>query len=274
MDVQIQRLTDPRHRTSRPCRASPSLPADAEQPSWPPSAGLIGLLVALVGDVRAHRHRSPRSTWRSGSTTPRTRPRSSSPRSPRRASPSWRPPVIMTERLGRRTCASSASAPSAAPPGLGRRRAARLLRAVGDLRRDHPAAERRPAAAARRRQEHAAGDRDRRLRGRRRAGGGGVLLPRLPLPVAAQRGSASRVAAIVSGLIFGAIHLKLEYLVPLAILGTALALLFQKTGSLWPCIMRPRANNALALCRQLGPVACFYCARARGARTCAHRGGA
>jgi membrane protease YdiL (CAAX protease family) len=52
--------------------------------------------------------------------------------------------------------------------------------------------------------------------------------------------------AIVSGLIFGAIHLKFEYLVPLAILGTALALLFQKTGSLWPCIMVHAANNALA----------------------------
>jgi CAAX protease family protein len=52
--------------------------------------------------------------------------------------------------------------------------------------------------------------------------------------------------AIVSGLIFGAIHLKFEYLVPLAILGTALALLFQKTGSLWPCIIVHAANNALA----------------------------
>ena len=52
--------------------------------------------------------------------------------------------------------------------------------------------------------------------------------------------------AVVSGLIFGAIHFKLEYLVPLAILGTALALLFQKTGSLWPCIIVHAANNALA----------------------------
>jgi membrane protease YdiL (CAAX protease family) len=52
--------------------------------------------------------------------------------------------------------------------------------------------------------------------------------------------------SIASGLIFGAIHLKFEYLVPLAVLGTALALLFQKTGSLWPCIMVHAANNALA----------------------------
>ena len=37
--------------------------------------------------------------------------------------------------------------------------------------------------------------------------------------------------------IFGAIHLELDNFVPLAILGMALALLFEKTGSLWPCIM-------------------------------------
>ncbi len=52
--------------------------------------------------------------------------------------------------------------------------------------------------------------------------------------------------AVLSGLIFGAIHLKFEYLLPLAVLGTALALLFQKTNSLWPCIIVHAANNALA----------------------------
>jgi membrane protease YdiL (CAAX protease family) len=52
--------------------------------------------------------------------------------------------------------------------------------------------------------------------------------------------------AVISGLIFGAIHLKPEFLVPLAILGTILALLFQKTNSLWPCIFVHAANNALA----------------------------
>jgi membrane protease YdiL (CAAX protease family) len=52
--------------------------------------------------------------------------------------------------------------------------------------------------------------------------------------------------AVVSGLIFGVIHFKFEYLVPLAILGIALALLFQKTGSLWPCILAHAANNAIA----------------------------
>jgi membrane protease YdiL (CAAX protease family) len=52
--------------------------------------------------------------------------------------------------------------------------------------------------------------------------------------------------AVLSGLIFGGIHLKPEFLVPLAILGTALALLFQKTNSLWPCILVHAANNAIA----------------------------
>jgi hypothetical protein len=52
--------------------------------------------------------------------------------------------------------------------------------------------------------------------------------------------------AVTSGLLFGAIHLKPEFLVPLAVLGTALALLFQKTNSLWPCIFVHALNNALA----------------------------
>jgi uncharacterized protein len=52
--------------------------------------------------------------------------------------------------------------------------------------------------------------------------------------------------AVTSGLIFGAIHFKPEFLVPLAVLGTVLALVFQKTGSLWPCILIHAANNALA----------------------------
>ena len=52
--------------------------------------------------------------------------------------------------------------------------------------------------------------------------------------------------AVTSGLIFGAIHFKPDFLIPLAILGTALALLFEKTGSLWPCILIHAANNAIA----------------------------
>jgi hypothetical protein len=52
--------------------------------------------------------------------------------------------------------------------------------------------------------------------------------------------------AAFSGFLFGAIHFKPEFLVPLAILGSILALLFQKTGSLWPCILAHAANNAIA----------------------------
>ena len=52
--------------------------------------------------------------------------------------------------------------------------------------------------------------------------------------------------ALLSGLIFGAIHFKPEFLVPLAILGVILALLFEKTDSLWPCIAVHAFNNALA----------------------------
>jgi membrane protease YdiL (CAAX protease family) len=52
--------------------------------------------------------------------------------------------------------------------------------------------------------------------------------------------------AAFSGLIFGAIHFKPDFLVPLAILGTVLALLFQKTNSLWPCILVHALNNTLA----------------------------
>jgi CAAX protease family protein len=52
--------------------------------------------------------------------------------------------------------------------------------------------------------------------------------------------------AAASGLIFGAIHFKPEYLIPLAMLGAILALLFEKTGSLWPCILLHSLYNGLA----------------------------
>jgi membrane protease YdiL (CAAX protease family) len=53
-------------------------------------------------------------------------------------------------------------------------------------------------------------------------------------------------AAIVSGVIFGGIHFKPEYFVPLSALGILLAWLFEKTGSLWPCIAVHAINNTLA----------------------------
>jgi membrane protease YdiL (CAAX protease family) len=52
--------------------------------------------------------------------------------------------------------------------------------------------------------------------------------------------------AVLSALIFGAIHFEFFKLVQLAILGVILALLFEKTKSLWPPIMLHAVNNALA----------------------------
>jgi uncharacterized protein len=53
-------------------------------------------------------------------------------------------------------------------------------------------------------------------------------------------------AAIITGLVFGLIHFKLEFLAPLAVLGFALCLLYAKTGSLLPCIALHCLNNSLA----------------------------
>jgi membrane protease YdiL (CAAX protease family) len=55
-----------------------------------------------------------------------------------------------------------------------------------------------------------------------------------------------RGAAPASALMWAGVHFKPEFLVPLAILGVALALLFEKTDSLWPCILVHALNNALA----------------------------
>jgi uncharacterized protein len=52
--------------------------------------------------------------------------------------------------------------------------------------------------------------------------------------------------AILSGLVFGVIHFEFFKLVQLAILGVILALLFEKTQSLWPPIMLHAINNTLA----------------------------
>jgi membrane protease YdiL (CAAX protease family) len=52
--------------------------------------------------------------------------------------------------------------------------------------------------------------------------------------------------ALLSALIFGAIHFEFFKLVQLAILGLILALLFEKTQSLWPPIILHGINNTLA----------------------------
>jgi hypothetical protein len=56
-------------------------------------------------------------------------------------------------------------------------------------------------------------------------------------------------AAIISGIIFGLPHVLTGPLaaIPLSGLGVALAWLYERTGSLWPCIFAHMVNNGLAL---------------------------
>jgi uncharacterized protein len=53
-------------------------------------------------------------------------------------------------------------------------------------------------------------------------------------------------AAVITGIVFGLIHFKLEFLAPLAVLGFALCLLYAQTGSVLPCIALHALNNTLA----------------------------
>ena len=56
-------------------------------------------------------------------------------------------------------------------------------------------------------------------------------------------------AAILTGLTFGAMHATsspVEHLVPLALLGALFCLLYQFTGSLYPCIAAHAINNSIA----------------------------
>ena len=56
-------------------------------------------------------------------------------------------------------------------------------------------------------------------------------------------------AAILTGLVFGLMHASsspVEHLVPLAILGALFCLLYQYTGSLYPCIVLHAINNSIA----------------------------
>jgi membrane protease YdiL (CAAX protease family) len=57
-------------------------------------------------------------------------------------------------------------------------------------------------------------------------------------------------AAVLTGIIFGAIHLggtEIEFIVPLMVFGFLLCLLYARTDSLLPCIALHALNNALAL---------------------------
>jgi uncharacterized protein len=64
------------------------------------------------------------------------------------------------------------------------------------------------------------------------------------------------IAAPASGIIFGALHFAPDKLVPLAILGTALAYVFHRTRSLWPCIMLHALNNTIAFTVLLSGTSC------------------
>jgi membrane protease YdiL (CAAX protease family) len=64
------------------------------------------------------------------------------------------------------------------------------------------------------------------------------------------------IAAPASGLIFGVAHFQPDKLVPLAILGTALAYVFHKTRSLWPCILLHALNNTVAFVVLLNGTSC------------------
>jgi hypothetical protein len=55
------------------------------------------------------------------------------------------------------------------------------------------------------------------------------------------------VGAIVSGLVFGIAHLEPATAIPAAIMGIALALVFEKSKSLWPGILIHILNNATAI---------------------------
>ena len=55
--------------------------------------------------------------------------------------------------------------------------------------------------------------------------------------------------AIATGLVFGGAHAAsspIEHLVPLAVLGVLFCLLYQATGSLYPCIVLHAINNSIA----------------------------
>ena len=57
------------------------------------------------------------------------------------------------------------------------------------------------------------------------------------------------LAAVMTGLLFGAVHAfsaPVEYLLPLAALGFALCLLYRATGSIYPCIAAHAVNNSIA----------------------------
>lgn len=60
-----------------------------------------------------------------------------------------------------------------------------------------------------------------------------------------ERAVSPAAAIALSGLLFGAYHLRLTQLLPLAVIGLYLAYLTWRTGSLWPAIIAHFANNGI-----------------------------
>lgn len=58
-------------------------------------------------------------------------------------------------------------------------------------------------------------------------------------------------ATLVSALIFSVFHLSIGLLIPVFVTGLLLALLYRKTGSLWPCIFAHAGQNALAVALEI-----------------------
>jgi membrane protease YdiL (CAAX protease family) len=56
-------------------------------------------------------------------------------------------------------------------------------------------------------------------------------------------------AALIGGLIFGAIHIPTgpTTVIPLTVLGMVFCWIYEKTGSVWPCVIAHMINNSLAL---------------------------
>jgi CAAX protease family protein len=74
--------------------------------------------------------------------------------------------------------------------------------------------------------------------------------------VVAGREAGPWVAAVITGIVFGAAHVgsasSAQYLIPLGFLGFVLCLVRWATGSLYPCMALHSANNSLALGVLLG----------------------
>jgi len=72
---------------------------------------------------------------------------------------------------------------------------------------------------------------------------------------ALRRWRGTPAAAVITGLLFGAVHIgsaPVVYLVPLAALGFGLCLLYQRTGSLYPGIAAHALNNSVAFASLAG----------------------